>query len=83
MILKLSSKVERESIGNVIEIESIYKSSKRLTYGVDLLDASQYDIKITRVSDYDESTRVANDIQIEFLYTFVEFVVILKFHFYQ
>jgi len=48
-------------------ISSTYKTTKRFSYVLRNLGRAKYDIKITRISSYDTNTRVANDLQFEYV----------------
>lgn len=48
-------------------ITDTYKSAKRLVYTIKDLELDTYDVMITRVTEYDENTRVANDLTFEYI----------------
>jgi len=48
-------------------ITGVYKTAKRLVLNIPSLEASDYNIKIVRTSAYDTNTRVANDLQLEYV----------------
>lgn len=50
-----------------ITVRDTFKTAKRISYSFENLSAGKYDIKLTRLSDYDESTKVANTLQLDYV----------------
>ena len=50
-----------------VNIQGVYKTSKRFVYNINNLEQNRYDIKIVRTSNYDANTRVANSFQFEYI----------------